>query len=125
MSVTSQPQFEGGANIAMKVPAHVFDPTVLFYRDVLRLPLLEERQGSVVFQFGASRLWLDRAEHLSQAEIWLEVTTDDAPEAAEYLSRRGTVRRDEVEALPADFEGFWICNPADVIHLVSARGDDD
>jgi hypothetical protein len=125
MSETSQPQFEGGANIAMKVPAHVFDPTVLFYRDVLRLPLLEEQPGSVVLRFGANRLWLDRADHLSQAEVWLELTTDNVPAAAEYLSRRGTVRRDEIEALPAGFGGFWICNPADVIHLVAARGEDD
>ena len=121
MSKTDQPRFEGGRNIAMKLPPHAFDPTVAFYRDVLCLPVLEEQPGSAVVEFGANRLWLDRADHLSQAEVWMEITTDDIPAAADYLSRRGTVRRDEIEALPAGFEGFWISSPANVIHLVALR----
>ena len=125
MSEPNQPQFQGGRNIAMKVPAHVFEQTVAFYRDVLGFPVLAEGPGGIVFEFGPSRLWLDRADHLSQAEIWLEVTADDIPAAADYLGQRGTVRRDEIEALPAGFEGFWICNPADVIHLVAERGEDE
>jgi hypothetical protein len=67
---------------------------------------------------------LDRADHLSQAEIWLEVTADDVPAPADYLRDRGTVRWDEIEALPAGFEGFWISSPADVIHLLSSNEDE-
>jgi hypothetical protein len=123
MSRKNQPNFKGGMNIAMKLAPHVFDQTVKFYRDVLRLPVLEEESASVVLEFGPNRLWLDRADHFSQAEIWLEITTDDIPAAADYFSRRGTVRRDEIESLPEGFEGFWICNPADMIHLVSGKTD--
>jgi len=105
----------------MKLPPHLFEQTVSFYKDILRLPVLEEAVASVLFEFGASRLWLDRTDHFSQAELWLEVTTDDVPAAADYLAQEGTARRDEIEALPEGFEGFWISNPANVIHLVSRK----
>ena len=123
MSGKNQPNFKGGMNIAMKLPPHVFDQTVKFYREVLRLPVLEAKSASVILEFGPNRLWLDRSGHFSQAEIWLEITTDNILKAADYLSRRGTVRRDEIESLPEGFEGFWICNPADVIHLISGKSD--
>jgi hypothetical protein len=29
------------------------------------------------------------------------------------------VRRDEIEPLPEGFKGFWISNPANIIHLIS------
>lgn len=121
MSGRDPPQFEGGENIAMKLPPHVFDRTIGFYKDVLRLPLIEENQTSVVFKFGANRLWLDRVDGLSQAETWLEVFTDDLGAAADYLETNGIVRRDEIEALPEGFQGFWIANPADIIHLVTLK----
>ena len=35
------------------------------------------------------------------------------------MSQHGVVRRDEVEKLPDGFNGFWVCNPAGIIHLVS------
>lgn len=121
MSGRELPRFEGGENIAMKLPPHVFDRTIGFYKDVLRLPLIEENQESVVFRFGSNRLWLDRVDGLSQSEIWLEVVTDDLDAAAGHLETKGTVRRDEIEALPEGFQGFWIGNPADIIHLVTLK----
>ena len=121
MSVQNHPTFEGGKNIAMKLPSHVFDQTVAFYRDVLSLHILEEDDTSIVFEFGEQNLWLDRVDHFSQAEIWLEIVTDDVEAAADYLNSKGTVRRDEIEPLPEGFDGFWICNPANVIHLVSQK----
>ncbi len=121
MSEQNRPQFQGGTNIAMKLPSHLFEKTVSFSRDILRLPVLEEAVASVPFDFGASRLWLDRTDHFSQAEIWLELTTDDVPAAADYLAQKGTARRDEIEALSEGFEGFWISNPANLIHLVSRK----
>lgn len=39
--------------------------------------------------------------------------------AAEYLKSFGVTRRDEIELLPKGFKGFWINNPANIIHLVS------
>jgi len=53
----------------MKLPPHVFEQTVAFYRDILRLPIAENHEASVVVEFGAQSLWLDRVDHLSQAEI--------------------------------------------------------
>jgi hypothetical protein len=121
MSDQAYPKFEGGKNIAMKLPSHVFYQTVAFYKDVLRLPIREEEDSSVIFEFGVQRLWLDRVDHFSQAEIWLELITNDVEAAAGYLDNTGTVRRDEIEPLPEGFDGFWITNPANISHLISRQ----
>ena len=110
-----------GQNIAMQVPSRQFRETVRFYDEVVGLARIEEDPGTVVFAFGDKRLWIDSREDLVRAEVWLELVADDADTAAGYLAERGVVRRDEVEALPKGFAGFWICNPAGVIHLVSER----
>ena len=110
--------FAGGQNIAMKVPSHLFHSTVAFYRDVLQLPVTQASESSVVFEFGPNQLWLDCVPQLSQAEVWLELVTDDPAVASAHLAKEGTLRRDEIEALPNGFEGFWIANPANIIHLV-------
>ncbi|MFZ0242986.1 MAG: hypothetical protein WAL90_15185 [Desulfobacterales bacterium] len=70
-------KFTGGRNIAMKVPPHQFEETVRFYRDVLGLEERSREKSSVCFAFGSNRLWIDRTPSFSQAEIWLEVVTDD------------------------------------------------
>ena len=115
------PKFIAGKNIAMKVPSHEFSRTAAFYRDILKLPLVEAQKQSIVFDFGGKRLWLDTVEHLSQAEIWLEIQTADIDAAKEYFCRHGVVFRDAIEPLPQGFKGFWIANPADIIHLVSGE----
>ena len=112
-------KFRGGINIAMKIPSHLYTQTVTFYRDVLQLPLIDKQDTSVVFQFGTNRLWLDRVEQLSQAEIWLEVVTEDVSKAAQYFDSKEVTRRDEIEVLPEGFEGFWVSKPANIIHLIS------
>ena len=115
-------KFAGGHNIAMKVPPHLWEATVEFYRDVLSFKIIEHAATvpeSVAFEFGANRLWIDRVEGLSQSELWLELTAGDVQAAAEHLKSAEVVRRDEIEQLPAGFEGFWIQNPAAIIHLVS------
>ncbi len=122
MANKAKVNFAGGRNIAMKVPPHLWEATVRFYRDVLALEIIEQATTvpmSVAFEFGANRLWIDRVDGLSQAELWLELTADDVQAAAEHLKSAGVVRRDEIEQLPAGFEGFWIQNPAAIIHLVS------
>ncbi len=119
-----KPAFKPGKNIAMKVPAHEFDSTVAFYRDVLglrQIPATSPDQfDSVTFEFGDKNLWLDKTAGLSQAEVWLEVETDDIEGAAAYLAEMGCARRDEIEPLPSDFRGFWISNPCNIIHLMVA-----
>ncbi|MDX1402508.1 MAG: hypothetical protein R3245_11350, partial [Kiloniellales bacterium] len=71
-------RFQGGRNIAMKVPPHQYDKTVWFYRDVLNLEQIGGPAGDAVgFRFGPSNLWIDRVPAMSQAELWLEIVTDD------------------------------------------------
>ena len=121
MTAQIQPKFHGGNNIAIKIPSHVFEETVAFYRDVLKLTILEEVDNSVVFQFGTQKLWLDKEDRLNKPEMWLEIISEDVDAAEEFLKSRGIARRDEIGPLPEGFKGFWICNPADVIHLVSQK----
>ncbi len=114
--------FAGGRNIAMKVPPHMWEATVQFYRDVVGLTVIEHAPTappSVAFEFGTNQLWVDRVDGLSQAEIWLEVIAPDIQLAASHLKSAGIVRRDEIEPLPEGVEGFWITSPASIIHLVS------
>ena len=121
-------KFAAGSNIAMKVPSHEYEETVSFYRDTLGFEVLGPNPPGEVeatcFRFGAAKLWIDRIPGLSQAEIWLQVETDDIEAAADYLEERACPRRDEIEPLPASMNGFWISNPANVIHLV-VREDAD
>lgn len=115
------PKFTGGRNIAMKVPPHMWENTIHFYRDVVGLNVIEPSlttPPSVGFEFGANHLWIDRVDGLSQAEIWLELSTTDVAAAADHLQSAGIVRRDEIEPLPAELHGFWIQNPASIIHLI-------
>jgi predicted enzyme related to lactoylglutathione lyase len=118
-----QPAFTLGRNIAMKVPAHEFDSTVVFYRDVLGFVEADSQSSdhteSVVFEFGDRRLWVDRVSGMSHAEIWLEIVTSDLDAASDYLETRGCIRRDEIEPLSGEFRGFWIANPANIIHLIT------
>lgn len=117
------PVFRGGTNIALKLPPSVFDATLAFYRDVLGLPILEQHRPNHVFQFGTNRLWLDRVEGLSQAELWLEVIATDTAAAKKHLAAHSIVRCDEIEALPEGFDGFWVLSPASIVHLVAAPHD--
>ncbi len=110
--------FTAGDNIAMKVPAHQFDATVQFYLDLMGFRQLEVHLPYFVFDFGGKNLWIDKMFDLDRAEIWLEIRVDDVKRAAEYLKSQKVKRRDEVEKLPDGFEGFWISNPAGIIHLV-------
>lgn len=114
--------FEGGKNIAMKVPPHQFDATVHFYETVLGFQRIGGPQGDAVgFVFGANNLWIDRVPGMSQAELWLEVITDDTKEAAGVLAEAGVARCDEIEPLGDSFDGYWISSPASIVHLVDAK----
>ncbi len=116
--------FRAGRNIAMKVPPHQFQATVSFYRDVIGLPHLGSHDNSEMFAFGDARLWIDRVAKMSQAEIWLEFQSDDTGKAAEALEASGVTRCDDIELLPDGFDGFWIMNPAGIVHLVNHPKED-
>ncbi len=116
--------FEGGKNIAMKVPPHQYEATVRFYRDLLRLQQIDGPAGDAVgFKFGANNLWIDRVPGMSQAELWLEIVTNDTAGAARALADAGVVRCDDIEKLGSDFDGYWISSPAAIVHLVDAKSD--
>src|SRR4029077_230568 len=112
------PHFSGGATIAIKCPSHTYEQTVAFYRDTLGLPLIEEEKDGCIFQFGPNRLWIDSVPNLSHPDVWLELETNDTEAAASFLKIHGVSRRDEVEQLREDFNGFFISAPNGVIHLV-------
>ncbi|NEE01095.1 VOC family protein [Phytoactinopolyspora halotolerans] len=123
----NQPTFDGGVNIAMKIPRVHFESTVAFYRDVLGLPT-EDVSGSDVATgvsrsyrcaFGPSTLWLDEVETYSQTDVWLQLNTDDIDAAMEHLKAAGVPARDELEPLPDPSSAHWIANPAGVVHLVN------
>lgn len=116
--------FSGGRNMAMKLPAHQFDATLRFYRDTLGLPVTMMADGTPVVEYGSIRLWLDRSEKVSQAELWLEIVAKDAGEAKTVLAEADVVRCDRIEPLPSGFRGFWVMSPANVVHLVAEPGQD-
>ncbi len=116
--MTRKATFSAGCNIAMKVPPHLYDATIQFYRDVLGLKEITRHDPSAGFEFGSNNLWIDRVPSISQAETWLEVVTNDIDAAAEYLKSEGVVRCDEIEPLPEGFQAFWVTSPASIIHLV-------
>lgn len=118
MNGSQPPRFWPGPNIAVKVPSHVHDQTVAFYRDTLGLRQLPGEAGSVIFDFDGKRLWIDPVPHISQAEVWLEIRCRDIEAAADWLRARGIARCDQIEPLPDGFPGFWILSPANIVHLV-------
>jgi catechol 2,3-dioxygenase-like lactoylglutathione lyase family enzyme len=91
-------QFAGGRNIALKVPPHQYEATVRFYRDVLGLKVLDNHLPAVGFEFGSNQLWIDRVTGISQAELWLEIVTDEVAAASAHS------------------------NPASIINIVSKPG---
>ncbi len=118
-----KPKFTPGENIAVKVPPHEFDQTVLFYKTILGLEQIgrssSESIESVTFKFGCKKLWVDKVSGISQAEIWLEVMTDNIEAASKYFEKTRCIRRDEIEPLPKGFSGFWISSPSNIIHLIT------
>jgi hypothetical protein len=116
--MTTSATFAAGHNIAMKVPPHLYDATVNFYRNVVGLKPIETHPPAIGFEFGTNHLWIDRVPGLSQAEIWLELVTNDVSQAAQHLNRAGVVRCDEIEPLPDGLDAFWISSPASIVHLV-------
>ncbi|PYJ20014.1 MAG: hypothetical protein DME99_11110, partial [Verrucomicrobia bacterium] len=60
----------------------------------------------------------DKVSNLSHPDIWLELETNDTEAAASFLKVHGVARRDEVEQLSEDFNGFFIAAPNGIIHLV-------
>lgn len=108
----------GGINIAMKVPSHQYDATIRFYRDVVGLKPFEAKAPAIGFELGPNRLWIDEGPTMSQAEVWLELFTDDHGAALRQFEAAGVTRCDPIEPLGEGFRGGWIMNPANIVHMV-------
>lgn len=103
-----------GKNVAIKVPLFRWRETVAFYRDKVGLSVRQEQKNTVAFEFGDITLWIDRVDHQSNTDVWLELLTDDHEQAMETLN---SPIRDELEPLN-DVEGHWTSDPAGVVLLV-------
>lgn len=122
----SSPRFQGGVNVAMKIPRASYEETVSFYRDVLGFELVEAGTESTPtisrshrLEFGPITLWLDCVDAYSQADVWLELRTDDMEAATDALARAGVHPCDEVESLEGvGAPSHWIRNPAGIVHLL-------
>ena len=118
----NRPAFDGGINVAIKIPFNRYDKTIQFYNDILGFELtsyFHENKGiSHYCRFGTLTLWLDRVEHFSQTDIWLELNTDDIDQARTYLDEYGINFRSELEELPESMRASWMSDPAGVIILL-------
>jgi hypothetical protein len=115
-------KFNGGINIAIKIPKSKYEQTVTFYRDVLRLSVQEKpitnptvsRTHEV--KFGPNTVWLDCVDNYTHSEVWLELRTPDVERAKEYLALKGINTVDEIEEIPQDMH--WIMDPAGTVFIV-------
>ena len=109
--------FANGGDIAIKVPRHHYEATVAFYADTIGLEVRAVHPDSHEFAFGPMRLWVDRMDTYSQADVWLELSANDLDRSMDRLRTAGTPVRDELEPLDG-VDGHWISDPAGTVWLV-------
>jgi len=118
-------RFEGGANIAVKIPKAKYKQTVAFYRDILKMDVEEQAiehptvSKTHRVKFGDNVLWLDCVDNYSHSETWLELNVDDVAKAREYLQSHGVEPCDDLELLPESMH--WITDPAGTVFLLKQR----
>ena len=118
-------QFEGGINIAVKIPKSKYEKTVAFYRDILKLEVQEKPIDNPTVsrthqvKFGHNILWLDCVDNYTHSETWLELNVPDVDQATSYLKRNDIDTCDELEQLPEDMH--WITDPAGTVFIVKKR----
>lgn len=117
--------FEGGVNIAIKIPKSKYESTVAFYRDILKLSVTEvpidnptvSRTHKVAF--GGNTVWLDCVDNYTHPETWLELKTGDVEESRKYLKSRGVETCDELEQIGP--EAHWITDPAGTVFILNKK----
>lgn len=111
-------KFEGGPNIAIKIPPEKYDNTVHFYRNVLLMDVHEqtaEHSGVVRSHrvtFGTTVLSLDCVAGQAKVEICLEIRWSGQDDAVQFLEANGI----EITAAPGELPDnpHWIRDPAGV-----------
>jgi predicted enzyme related to lactoylglutathione lyase len=112
-------KFEGGINIAIKIPKSKYDKTVAFYRDILKLEIVEKPIKNPTVskthqvKFGNNILWLDCVDNYTHSETWLQLIVPNVTEATEYLKQNGVETCDELEELPNNMH--WIQDPSGTV----------
>lgn len=119
-------KFDGGVNIAIKIPKNKYEETVAFYRDILKLEVNEKPIDNPTVsrthevKFGNNIVWLDCVDNYTHSEVWLELNTPDVTRATKYLQSKGVNTCDELEKIP---EGMhWIMDPAGSVFILAKRG---
>jgi predicted enzyme related to lactoylglutathione lyase len=118
-------KFEAGINIAIKIPKSKYEKTVVFYRDILKLPVEEKPIANPTVsrthevKFGHNVIWLDCVDNYTHSETWLQLTVPDVEEATSYLQSSGVETCDEIEELPENMH--WIQDPAGTVFNLQAR----
>lgn len=118
--------FEGGINIAVKIPKRKYEETVSFYKDILKLEVAERPISHPTVskthrvKFGNNVLWLDCVDNYTHAETWLELNVDDVSRATDYLHQKGIGTCDEIEQLPGG-DMHWIADPAGTVFILKKK----
>lgn len=118
-------KFEAGINIAIKIPKSKYDKTVAFYKDILKLEVMEKPidnptvSKTYEVKFGNNILWLDCVENYTHSETWLQLIVPDVEGATNYLKLNGVETCDELEELPRHMH--WIQDPAGTVFNLQKR----
>jgi hypothetical protein len=118
-------KFEGGINIAVKIPKSKYDQTVSFYKDILKLEVEEKPISNPTVsrthqvKFGTNVMWLDCVDNYTHSETWLELNVSNVEHATNYLKENGIGTCDEIEQLPENMH--WITDPAGTVFIVKTR----
>lgn len=117
--------FQGGVNIAIKIPKSKYEQTVSFYRDILNLEVREKQITNPTVsrthevKFGQNTVWLDCVDNYTHSEVWLELKTTDVKNATEYLQSKGVKPCDELEEISQDTH--WIMDPAGTVFILDKQ----
>lgn len=118
-------QFEGGVNIAIKLPKSKYEETVAFYRDILKLDVKERPIDNPTVsrthevKFGGNTVWLDCVDNYTHSETWLELRTPNVEAAAKYLKENGVNTCDELEHIPENMH--WITDPSGTVFILGSE----
>jgi hypothetical protein len=115
-------KFEGGINIAIKIPKSKYEETVRFYREILKLEVNEKPIDNPTVsrthevKFGPNIVWLDCVDNYTHSETWLDLRTNNVDQATSYLRSHGVVPCDELEKIPETMH--WIQDPAGTVFIL-------
>lgn len=121
-------KFEAGINIAIKIPKGKYEKTISFYRDILKLEVMEKPIDNPTVsrthevKFGNNIIWLDCVDNYTHSETWLQLTVPNVAEATDYLLSKGVDTCDELEELPENMH--WIQDPAGTVFNLQQRKEE-